>query len=225
MDGNGRWAERRGQPTVFGHKAGGKAVERTVEVALGLGVRTLTLHAFSSENWKRPTHETEALMRLFGEYLRDQTNRCKEAGVRISVVGRRDRLSPSLLRQIELAEDATEACTQLRLRLAIDYSAREALLEAARLLRLSVGDRMAFEQGISEAIHDPDPIPEVDLIIRTGGERRFSDLFGWDCSYAEVLFSDVMWPDFSPSDLEQALDDFRTRERRFGALTQASEAA
>ena len=218
MDGNGRWAESRGQPRAAGHLAGGQAVQRTVEAALAEGVRTLTLYAFSSDNWKRPRGETESLMKLFGHYLRDQTPRCVEAGVRIGVVGRRDRLDPSVLREIEAAEQASKPGQELRLRLAIDYSARGSLLEAAQRFRSSLGDPMAFERGIEAAIHEDERPPGVDLLIRTGGEKRFSDLFGWDCAYAEVIFSDTMWPDFGASDLRGSLAEFHRRERRFGAV-------
>ena len=222
MDGNGRWAENRGQPRAVGHIAGGHAVQRTVEAALDQGVRTLTLYAFSSDNWKRPLTETENLMQLFGDYLREQTPRCIESSVRVGVIGRRDRLGPSLLHEIDACEQATWPGQALRLRIAIDYSARESLIEAARLLRSSVGDKRAFASGIGEAVHEDEPAPDVDVLIRTGGEKRFSDLFGWDCQYAEVVFSDTMWPDFGPADLQAAIAEFHQRERRFGAVVPTS---
>ncbi len=218
MDGNGRWAESRGHARAVGHRAGGQAVQRTIEAAFDQGVRTLTLYAFSSDNWKRPQSETETLMMLFGRYLREQTARCVEAGVSMRVVGRRDRLDPSLIRQIEAAEEATKTCRELRLRLAIDYSARESLLEAARRFRSSLGDHETFERNIESAVHDDERTPDVDLLIRTGGEKRFSDLFGWDCAYAEVIFSDTMWPDFGAVELHDAIAEFHRRERRFGTV-------
>lgn len=218
MDGNGRWAQSRGQPRAVGHQAGGDAVRRTVEAALDLGVGTLTLYAFSADNWKRPRAETHALMALFGTYLRKETSHCVESGVRLKVVGRRDRLDPSLVTAIENAERATAAGHALRLRLAIDYSARDSLLQAACESRGNLSDRAAFARAVEVAVHDDAGTPGVDLFIRTGGEQRLSDLFGWDCAYAEVIFTHTMWPDFGASELRQAIAEFYRRDRRFGAL-------
>ncbi len=219
MDGNGRWAELRGKPRVEGHRAGAAAVRRTVEAASGLGIGTLTLYAFSTENWKRPAHEVGALMRLFGEYLASETVECVEKGIRIRVVGRRDRLDASLVAAIVAAEHATAAGTKLCLRLAVDYSAQDAILRA--VARVRPGRRFSREdmaRAIAEVIHDAPDVPEIDLLIRTGGEQRLSDLFGWDSGYAELVFSKTMWPDFGEDDLRSAVAEFRTRERRFGAL-------
>src|SRR5881409_4236942 len=196
MDGNGRWAGRRGLPRVAGHRAGARAVRRIVEAAPGLGIGQLTLFAFSADNWKRPPDEVAALMRLFARYLRTETPRLLKNGVRLEVVGRRDRLPAPLVAAIGAAERATARGTGLRLRLAVDYSAR-----------------WAIGAGVV--------LPEVDLLIRTGGEKRLSDFLLWESAYAELLFSDRMWPDFDATDLDVALEEFRCRERRFGGVPEA----
>lgn len=217
MDGNGRWAQARGLPRVAGHRRGAVAVRRTVEAAVKLGVRTLTLYAFSADNWRRPPAEVAALMRLFREYLRKETEDCLRHGVRISVIGRRDRLAPDIVAAIEAVEAATRECDTLTLRIAVDYSSRDAILAAARAARNGT-TRDDFSRLIAEAIHAPVPAPDVDLLIRTSGEQRLSDFLLWECAYAEFLFTPRLWPDFEEADLETALLDFRSRDRRFGAL-------
>ena len=197
MDGNGRWAERRGLDRVAGHRVGATALRRAVESAPSLSIGALTLFAFSADNWKRPAAEVSALMRLFARHLRTETPRCIENGVRLRVVGRRDRLPGPLVEAIEHTEAATAAGTQLELRLAVDYSARHAI-ETGRLL------------------------PDVDLLIRTGGEQRLSDFLLWECAYAELFFPAKMWPDFGAADLEACLREFHSRDRRFGALPVAA---
>ena len=219
MDGNGRWASFRGQPRVEGHRAGAEAVRRTVEAAPGLGIGTLTLYAFSTENWKRPPFEINALMRLFQRHLESETPKCFEKGIRIKVVGRRDRLEAPLVSAIERSERSTAAGSKLRLRIAVDYSAQDSILRA--VARVGSGRHLGREtlaRAIAEVIHDDPTTPEVDLLIRTGGELRLSDLFGWDSGYAELVFSEKMWPDFDGDALRLAVADFRQRERRFGAL-------
>jgi len=193
MDGNGRWASRRGLPRSAGHQAGAEAVRRAVEAAPGQGIAALTLFAFSSDNWRRPAREVNALMTLFARYLRGETDRLRANDVRLDIIGRRDRLSRELVSTIEQTEAALSHGMGLRLRIAIDYSARQSI-EAGRL------------------------IPDVDLLIRTGGEQRMSDFLLWECAYAELYFTPVMWPDFAAADLEVAMKDFLSRERRFGAL-------
>jgi undecaprenyl diphosphate synthase len=222
MDGNGRWAQARGRPRAFGHRAGAQAVRRTVEAARRLGLGTLTLYAFSSDNWQRPPREVAALMRLFRAYLAGETVRCVENGIRLQVIGRRDRLPAALRAAIEAAEAATAHCDAMRLRVAVDYSARDALVQAAARLRGAEPTREAFARRLAEVLHDPLPLPEVDLLIRTGGEQRVSDFLLWEIAYAELYFTPRMWPDFGAADLEAALRDFRTRERRFGRLPQAA---
>jgi undecaprenyl diphosphate synthase len=218
MDGNGRWALQRGRPRTAGHVAGVEAVRRTVEAARDLRVGTLTLFAFSSDNWKRPDMEVRALMRLFRSYLTAESGKCAENGIRISVIGRRDRLSPGLVRVIEEAEARTAAADRFLLRIAVDYSARDAILRAAARLRGGEPSRETFARLLSDPPHDSLPVPDVDLLIRTGGEKRLSDFLLWECAYAELVFTDRMWPDFSGVDLVEAVREFSRRERRFGRV-------
>ena len=193
MDGNGRWATMRGLPRIAGHRAGADAVRRTVEAAPDLGIGILTLYAFSSDNWRRPPAEVSALMELLDLYLRKETKRCLDNGVRLEVIGRRDRLDRRLVAAIVRTEEATAAGSTLTLRVAVDYSAREAI--------------RGGEIG-----------PDVDLLIRTGGEQRLSDFLLWECAYAELIFCKRMWPDFDRRDLASAVREFQSRERRFGAV-------
>ena len=197
MDGNGRWASRRGLPRVAGHRAGAAAVRRVVEAAPDQGIAALTLYAFSADNWKRPPGEVATLMRLFARHLRTETPRLLENGVRLEVVGRRDRLPVPLVASIAAAERATARASRLVLRLAVDYSAR-----------------WAIGAGVI--------LPDVDLVIRTGGEQRLSDFLLWEAAYAELYFTDTMWPDFGATDLARAVSDFRTRQRRYGGLPEAA---
>ena len=223
MDGNGRWAILRGQPREAGHVAGGSAVRRTVEAAPALGITTLTLYAFSADNWRRPPGEVNNLMVLFQEYLDAECARLTDSGVRFSVIGRRDRISDSLRRSIENVEARTAAGTDLHLRIAIDYSAREALLAAAgRVGREMPPTREAFEQSMYEAIHAAPDTRYVDLLIRTGGEKRLSDFLLWESAYAELYFTDVMWPDFTGADLAAAVQAFGARDRRYGGVHQTA---
>jgi undecaprenyl diphosphate synthase len=218
MDGNGRWATQRGQPRSAGHREGARAVRRVVEAAPELGIGVLTLYAFSADNWRRPPAEVSLLMRLFREYLRAETERCIEHGIRLEVLGRRDRIDPQLRRRIETAERATAAGTRLLLRVAVDYSSRDAILRAAQCLRPDVvPSRNSFMRLLAIVDHGT-PVPELDLLIRTGGERRLSDFLLWEAAYAELLFLERMWPDFGAPDLAAAVRDFETRERRYGGL-------
>ena len=223
MDGNGRWATSRGRPRTAGHVAGAEAVRRAVEAARSLGIGTLTLFAFSSDNWQRPPEEVGALMRLFRRYLVREAARCASDGVRISVIGRRDRLSPTLVRTIEMAESMTRGGTVALLRIAIDYSARDAIVRAAHRLNGGEASREVFSRLLADP-HQEGPVPDVDLLIRTGGEKRLSDFLLWECAYAELVFTERMWPEFGAEDLAEAVRDFHRRERRFGkVLTWATE--
>jgi undecaprenyl diphosphate synthase len=217
MDGNGRWATQRELSRGAGHRAGADAVQRVVEAAPAAGVGVLTLFAFSSDNWRRPATEVAWLMRLFQDYLRVETARCVANGVRLEIIGRRDRLGPGLLRAVEAAEVATSAGSKLWLRVAVDYSSRDAILRAAQCLRSGAISRESFGRLISIVDHGS-PVPELDLLIRTGGERRLSDFLLWEAAYAELYFTPVMWPDFGPNELRAALRDFAARERRFGGV-------
>lgn len=210
MDGNGRWAEARGLPRPAGHRAGVDAVTRVVEAAPDLGIGILTLFAFSADNWRRPGDEVQALMELLSEYMARETPRSIEKGVRLQAIGRRDRLAPELRSVIAEAEAATAGGRRLWLRLAVDYSGRDAILAAARTLLDISRESVAAALG-----------PPVDLLIRTGGERRLSDFLLWESAYAELVFSRRMWPDFDAADLAGAVREFHGRERRFGAVPQA----
>jgi len=225
MDGNGRWAVTRGRPRTAGHLAGADAVRRTVEAAPGLGVRTLTLFAFSSDNWQRPDREVRALMGLFRRYLSTEADRCATNGIRISVIGRRDRLPSVLVRSIEEAEAKTAAQRDFWLRIAVDYSGRDAILRAAERWRgaeAAEPSRELFSRLLADAPQSG-PAPDVDLLIRTGGEKRLSDFLLWECAYAELVFTDRMWPDFGAADLAEAVREFQHRERRFGGVPAAEE--
>ncbi len=223
MDGNGRWARRRGLPRVAGHRAGAKAVRRTVEAASKLGIDTLTLYAFSSDNWQRPKSEVAALMRLLEDYLNKESHSCVENDIRLNVIGRRDRLPEGVVRAIERAEAMTASCSKFRLRLAVDYSSRHAILGAARYVRnrtdVSPED---FGEALNLAVNANPHVGDVDLLIRTSGEKRLSDFMLWECAYAELVFTDTYWPDFGEQPLSDAVGEFRSRERRFGRVLEAS---
>jgi undecaprenyl diphosphate synthase len=186
-----------------------------VEASPSLGIGVLTLYAFSADNWKRPAVEVRSLMRLLRAYLRSETERCVEHGVRIEVIGRRDRLPPLVVREMVAAEGLTAHGDRLLLRLAIDYSGRDAILAAALAAPES---RREFRWSLQRAVHARTPVPDVDLLVRTGGERRLSDFLLWESAYAELVFSDVPWPAFKVEDLENAVREFRGRERRYGGV-------
>ncbi|MDR0787082.1 MAG: di-trans,poly-cis-decaprenylcistransferase [Gemmatimonadota bacterium] len=225
MDGNGRWAAARGQPRLFGHRRGAKVVTEMVETAPALGIGTLTLYAFSSDNWKRPAREVSGLMRLFRSYLASETARCVENGVRLCIIGRRDRLSPALIHAIQAAEQTTRAGKRLLLRIAIDYSARDSIVAAARCAgECFPGSREEFGALIARVTNSP-VVPEVDLLIRTGGEQRLSDFLLWECAYAELAFPDCMWPEMDARRLGRVIEDFHSRERRFGGLAHTAAAS
>jgi undecaprenyl diphosphate synthase len=224
MDGNGRWATQRGLPRTAGHVEGAKAVRTIVEAAAKAGVDTLTLYAFSAANWNRPQSEVAALMKLFGQYLFSETRRCVEQSIRVNVIGRRDRLSENLLRSIEQSERLSASCTGMHLRVAVDYSSQHSILQAAQAAaRLALpGTEISaedFERSLYEVDHSARAAGPVDLLIRTGNERRISDFLLWECAYAELHFSDCLWPDFDESRFGQALADYAGRQRRFGGLS------
>jgi undecaprenyl diphosphate synthase len=221
MDGNGRWATRRGLPRIAGHRAGVAALRRVVERAPDVGIGCLTVYAFSSDNWRRPASEVEGIFRLLRIFLRMETERLRRRGARLQVIGRRDRLANSVLREIEKTECATAAGHGLHLRVAIDYSSRDAIA------RTAAGAAAALSNEWPSAIDSPGSFlmqafdaqcRDVDLLIRTGGEQRLSDFLLWESAYAELVFTDRMWPEFCEADLEAALEEFRSRERRFGGL-------
>jgi undecaprenyl diphosphate synthase len=219
MDGNGRWASQRGLPRTAGHRAGAKAVDEIVEAAARRGIGTLSLYAFSAGNWRRPQEEVGALFALLRRYLLTQTPRCLAQDIRINVIGRRDRLTPDMLRTVEHSERMTAECSGMRLRIAVDYSSQHSLLESCRRMALETSaDRSRFLQHLAEVDHSMTAAPDVDLLIRTGGEKRLSDFLLWECAYAELYFVDSFWPDFGTAAFAQAVDEYAKRDRRFGQV-------
>src|SRR5438552_1511303 len=218
MDGNGRWAAARGLPRTAGHRAGVRTARKIVEAATRAGVGTITLYAFSSDNWSRPTPEVGALMRLLRRSLHIESKRCVENGVRLSIIGRRDRLPAALVLAIQEAEARTAHGRNLHLRVAIDYSARDSIVQAAALTGGEPVSRERFARLLAQVNHDSGPVRDVDLLIRTGGEQRLSDFLLWECAYAELHFTSRMWPEFTEAEFFNALDDFENRERRFGRI-------
>jgi undecaprenyl diphosphate synthase len=221
MDGNGRWAQGRGLPRVAGHRAGIASVRRAVEHALDAGVARLTLYAFSSDNWRRPPSEVQSIFWLLRAFLRLETERLRQRGARLQVIGRRDRLPESVLQVIERAERVTAAGARIHVCVAIDYSSRDAITgaaatAAAALLNDGCSRPDLLGPLLMEALAGQSA--DVDLLIRTGGEQRLSDFLLWESAYAELYFTDRMWPDFGEADLEAALEEFHRRERRFGGV-------
>jgi undecaprenyl diphosphate synthase len=217
MDGNGRWATERGMPRPAGHRAGAAVVRTIVEAAARSGVDVLTLYAFSSDNWGRPRTEVAALMRLLRRHLVSEAPRSIANGIRVNVIGRRDRLEPRLLAAIESIERATAPGRRMLLRIAVDYSARRAILDAAKASG-SLRALTCFERRLARATHSAAAAGDVDLMIRTGGERRLSDFLLWECAYAELVFSDTYWPDFTEQEFRAALAEFARRDRRYGRV-------
>jgi len=201
-------------------------VDTVVAAAARRGIDTLTLYAFSSDNWNRPPTEVNALFTLLRRYLLTQTQRCLERSIRMNIIGRRDRLSPGLRQMIEQSERVTAACSGMHLRIAIDYSAQHSLLETCRRMRLEPDvDKSRFVERLAEVDHAVVPTPDVDLLIRTGGEKRLSDFLLWECAYAELHFVESLWPDFGEPAFEEALAEYARRDRRFGRVTEQCRAS
>ena len=221
MDGNGRWGAKRGRSRTAGHIEGSKAVRTIVEAAARADVHTLTLYAFSADNWQRPAPEVTALMRLFRRYLMSETQRCVQQSIRISVIGRRDRLGGPLLAAIEQSEEHTRTGARMHLRIAVDYSARHSIMQAAQATRGST----SFEEFAAalDRVNHSAASGNVDLLIRTGGEQRLSDFMLWECAYAELYFTDCLWPDFREEAFADALAEYARRERRYGRVLSATE--
>jgi len=216
-DGNGRWATSRGLPRSAGHRAGAEAARRIIQCAPLLGIHTLTLFALSSANWQRPSAEVDAILGILEEYLQAETSHCLDEGVRLSIIGRRDRLPSALRTAIGEAEALTVNGKALHLRLAIDYSARQTIFQAAsRFYKVTSLSSEAFGQVLSEVQRGGSM--DVDLLIRTGGEQRISDFLLWECAFAEFVFLSMRWPDFTPGDLRNAIVEFERRERTRGSL-------
>ena len=221
MDGNGRWAKSRGLPRTAGHKRGAEAVRRTVEAARELGVSYLTLYGFSSENWKRPAGEVTDLMGLLRLYLRNEVNNLHKNGVRLKVIGDRQRLGTDIVALIENAEAKTAGNAALTLLLALSYGGRQEIVEATKAMARDVAAGRLNADDIDEAAIGSHlftaGIPDPDLIIRTSGEQRISNFLLWQSAYAELVFIDTLWPDFGRPELEAAIGDFQGRDRRYGA--------
>jgi undecaprenyl diphosphate synthase len=220
MDGNGRWAKARNLSRTFGHRRGVDAVARTVEAAVGQGVQYLTLFAFSSENWNRPEAEIEGLMTLLRRYLTEEVRRLDEKDVRLRVIGERSRLAPDIVALIDDAERQTCDNQKLTLTIALSYGGRAEIVNAVRGLAAKVADGVLDpheidETTVAENLLTAD-IPDPDLLIRTSGEQRISNFLIWQLAYTEFVFVDTPWPDFSQSDFENAVVEFKSRERRFG---------
>jgi undecaprenyl diphosphate synthase len=216
MDGNGRWAERRGLPVADGHREGTRALRRTVEAAIDLGVRSLAVYAFSTENWTRPADEVESLMEIFGETIERELPDLAKQGVRTRFIGRRDRVPEWLREQMVALEAETAANERLSLWIAFDYGGRAELVDAARRL-IELGRRAedVDEEALRAQLYAPE-LPDPDLLIRTSGELRLSNFLLWQLAYAELVFVETLWPDFGGDDLRGALADYATRRRRFG---------
>ncbi|WP_217651506.1 polyprenyl diphosphate synthase [Chitinimonas taiwanensis] len=222
MDGNGRWAKKRFLPRVAGHKQGVETLREMVKACDELGVEFLTLFAFSSENWRRPQEEVSFLMGLFLTVLEREVNKLDKKGIRLKLIGRRDRFAPEIVRMIEAAEARTAANTGLTLTIAADYGGRWDVLQATQALLRARPD---FATGtVDEDALTPylamSYAPEPDLFVRTGGEARISNFLLWQLAYTELYFTDVFWPDFDRAQLQIAIDSYRQRERRFGRTSE-----
>lgn len=221
MDGNGRWAETRGLPRIAGHKKGAEVVRQTLELAAGAGVSYLTLFGFSSENWNRPAGEVGDLMGLLRLYLRSEISELNENGVRLRVIGDRSRFEPDIVKLIERAESGTAGNTRITLVLALSYGGRQEIVRAAQdLARRAVSDEIApdaIDETAFASCLETVGIPDPDLLIRTSGEERISNFLLWQLAYTELVFTDVLWPDFGAAELTAAIDTYKSRERRYGA--------
>jgi undecaprenyl diphosphate synthase len=216
MDGNGRWASARGVDVADGHRAGARALRPVVETAIDLGVESLAVYAFSTENWARPLEEVEALMEIFGETIDRELADLAAQGVRTRFVGRRDRAPEWLQAKLAELEEATAAKTRLSLWIAFDYGGRAELVEAARrIVESGVAPDDVDEEFVARQLYAPE-MPDPDLVIRTSGELRVSNFLLWQSAYAEFVFTETLWPDFGPDELRSALEDYAQRRRRFG---------
>lgn len=228
MDGNGRWAVRRGKPRSFGHQAGSEALKRTIEAVIRHGVETLTVFAFSCENWRRPGTEVRKLLDLFLKALNKDVRELHEHGVRINFIGERDVFNPSLREGMAQAEQLTCGNRRLQLNVAVNYSGRADIVAAARRIAAAAATgNLAADDLTEERLNEEltlAHLPPPDLFIRTGGEKRLSNFLLWQVAYTELHFSDVLWPDFGADALENALTDYAGRERRFGGLGQVRSA-
>ena len=221
MDGNGRWAQKRGLPRTAGHKQGSESARRIVKSATELGVEYLTLFGFSSENWSRPDAEIKDLMNLLRFYLRSETAELHKNGARLRVIGDRNRLDNDIVRMIENAEELTEDNSEITVVIALNYGGRNDILHAVkRLHNAHIGEKLALEtiEAQFPGFLMTQGIPDPDLLIRTSGEQRISNFLLWQCAYSELVFTDTLWPDFDKEELAAAINEYRGRDRRFGAI-------
>ena len=222
MDGNGRWAEQHGKLRVKGHEAGAQTVDKMVSLCAEIGIEVLTLYAFSSENWERPALEVAALMRLLRHYLKRETKRLMAQGIRLRAIGRLDRLDPKVRKELEDACKKTAAGKAMTLNLAISYGGRDEICDAVQTIcrRVQAGELKCdtIDDKLMTSHLDTAGLPDPDIMIRTGGEYRISNFLLWQLAYAELYFSDTLWPDFSKDELLQIINDFQQRERRFGRV-------
>lgn len=224
MDGNGRWAKARHRPRVFGHQQGVKTVRRIVEEAADLGIKYLTLYSFSTENWTRPKAEISALFQLLKQYVEDDLETLNDNNVRIRIVGNREGLRDDLLEVVDRVESTTKNNTEFHLNIAFNYGGRDEILRAVGRAQAAGADMANLSESDISAHLDTADLPEPDLVIRTSGEKRISNFLLWQAAYAEFVFTDVLWPDFSRADLKAAIAEFQSRERRFGNLNTAEVA-
>jgi len=224
MDGNGRWAQARHRPRVFGHQAGVKTVRRIVEAASEIGVKCLTLYSFSTENWSRPKAEIAALFNLLREYVEQDLQTLHDRGVRIRILGSREGLKPDLLALINRVQSTTAENTDFELNIAFNYGGRDEFLRATKRAIAAGHTEDTLTSEVLESFLDTAGLPDPDLVIRTSGEKRISNFLLWQAAYAEFVFTDVLWPDFTRENLEECIDEYQRRDRRFGNLS-ASEVA
>jgi undecaprenyl diphosphate synthase len=218
MDGNGRWAKQRGKPRIYGHMEGANTVERVVDAAKEFGIKYLTFYAFSTENWKRPEEEVAFLMELLREYLKSKLNKFLEEDIRVSFIGRRDRIPKETLEWMEKTEKETENCKSIWVFVAVDYGGRDEIVRAVNKI-LQAGYKEINEELIRKFLDLPAEVPDPDLLIRTANERRISNFLLWYLSYTELYFTPVLWPNFNKEHLWEAIKDYSKRVRKFGGLT------
>lgn len=216
MDGNGRWAKERGLPRIEGHRRGALKVEKVVEWASNLGVDYLTLYAFSTENWKRPVEEVSFLFKLFVDFMKSKVEKMKKEGVRIRIMGSRERLPEEVLRVWDWIEDETKEGKKITTVIALNYGGRREIVDAVKKI-LESGEKNVDEETFRRYLYLPD-VPDPDLVIRTSGELRISNFLLWQIAYSELYFTEKYWPDFEKEDLIKAIEDFKGRNRRFGGL-------
>ncbi|GHU43545.1 isoprenyl transferase [Clostridia bacterium] len=224
LDGNGRWAKSKGLPRNMGHREGAKNVEVICEAAWDLGVKYLTVYAFSTENWSRPSAEVDALMKLFGHYLKNYLKKAMKNNMRVRIIGERSRLSPALQKAISRLEEETAANSGLNFQIAINYGSRDEMIRAMRVLAQDVTEGKYTPEALDEELFstylDTAGIPDPDLLVRTSGEQRISNYLLWQLAYSELYFTDVPWPDFSKEELEKAIFAYNNRDRRYGAIVE-----